>query len=89
LLLAPLGLALLPVGVVLEKTLKDEIVIKKNLEEKQMVKRTLYPGGSQNGFLYFRIDRRDELAGVHGVRLALKNVRTNQLLLVTVAIRNE
>jgi hypothetical protein len=80
------GLAFLPFGLVSEKKYRDEIEIRKNLENNQLLPKTIYEGGSQSGFLYFNIGK--EVEQVRGIQIVLKNIRTKELLSVTVAMGN-
>jgi len=45
-----------------------------------MVLKTLYPGDIHNGFLYFRISKKEDIENVQGVNINLKNLRTDQVL---------
>jgi hypothetical protein len=80
---SPLFLPVLPVAVIFASAsssrLRDDAIIRRNLEDRQMPTKTLYPGGSVNGFLYFKIDKKDDVDGVQGVTLVIKNLRTNEL----------
>lgn len=67
-----------------EATYKDEIEIKRNLEQKQMLPKTVYQGGLHSGFLYFNLGKAEDLTKLQGVLLHIKNVRTNELLSVTI-----
>jgi hypothetical protein len=67
-----------------EAKYKDEIEIKRNLEQKQMLPKTVYQGGLQSGFLYFNLGKAEYLSKLQGILLHIKNVRTNELLSVTI-----
>ena len=61
-------------------SIENENAIRRNLEQKQMVLKTLYPGDIHNGFLYFRISKKEDIENVQGVNINLKNLRTDQVL---------
>jgi hypothetical protein len=76
-----LGVAVaLPFEIVADKKYSDETEIKRNLEEKQMVTKTLYQGSSQNGFFYFNLGKDITIDRVQGIDLSLKNIRTDQVV---------
>jgi len=64
----------------LEKRVKDELEIKKNVEDNLIVNKTIYRGGSHNGFLYFKLNSKDDMVNVKGILICIKNIRTNELL---------
>ncbi len=82
-----LGFAVaLPFGIAADKKYSDETKIQRNLEEKQIVTKTLYPGSSQNGFFYFNLGMNVGIDRVEGISLILKNIRTEQELSFIVKI---
>jgi hypothetical protein len=80
---SPLVIPLLPVAVIFAQSsasqLRDDVMIRRNMEDKQLPTKALYHGGSLNGFLYFRIDKKEEVNNAQGVVLSMKNLRTNEL----------
>jgi hypothetical protein len=51
--------------------------IRRRLEEKELTDKTVYPGGTNCGFLYFKYDIED-LNDIKGLLLRAKNIRTNE-----------
>jgi hypothetical protein len=79
-----LGLAALPFTAVAERSFQNEIEIRKNLEQKQLVPKTIYQGSSHSGFLYFDLGKREDLGKVDGISLTVRNVRTNEISSFTI-----
>jgi hypothetical protein len=80
------SLVLLPFALGAEATYRDEIEIQKNLKQKQILPKTIYQGGLQSGFLYFNLGKAEYLSKLQGVSLSMRNVRTNELLSVTISM---
>ena len=74
---AGLVVFLIPAVIIGEHQAKLSIV-QKNITEKELIAKTVYPGGSHSGFLYFFIPKREDLKNVEGVVLNLKNIRSNE-----------
>lgn len=89
--LAPIavGFVLVIAGIPAQKRLQNELQIRRNLEEKQLLSKTLYPGGTQAGFLYFKLNNKEDLQEVQGINLTLKNVRSNEVLSFSVRISED
>jgi hypothetical protein len=66
---------------------RDAMAIRGNLEDKQLATKTLYPGSTQAGFLYFRLARKEDAATVQGMRFILQNVRSKETLSLSVRIQ--
>jgi hypothetical protein len=80
-----LGLAVVfPLMFAAEKKYGDEFEIRRNLEQKQMVPKTIYQGGSHSGFLYFNLRNEEDLSRVQGVSLSIRNIRTNEISSFTI-----
>ncbi len=85
LLTSPIGLLVfLPAGFAVEKHNRDVTEISRNLNEKSLVEKTVYQGGSHNGFLYFKVNSKEDTANIEGVQINLKNIRTKENLTFTV-----
>jgi len=63
---------LLPVLGVVAKRSMDEFAIARNIEEKQLLDKTLYQGGFNNGFLYFQLRSKEDMYKVEGLSLSMK-----------------
>jgi hypothetical protein len=88
--LAPaLVIPALAFGAAANKQEVDAQLIRDNLEDKRLVSRTLYPGSTQAGFLYFKLDNEADIRRVHGIRINMKNVRSDEVLSLSVNIRDE
>jgi hypothetical protein len=77
----------LPFALGAEVKYKDEIEIKRNLEQKQMLPKTVYQGGLQSGFLYFNLGKTEGIPKLQSILLCIRNVRTNELLSVTINMK--
>jgi hypothetical protein len=67
----------------------DEIEIQRNLEEKQLnFTKTIYEGESQNGFLYFNIEKAEDIKKIQGISLQIKNLRTSEISVITIITGN-
>jgi hypothetical protein len=80
------SLVLLPFALGGEATYRDEIEIQRNLKQKQILPKTIYQGSLQSGFLYFNLGKAEYLSKLQGVSLSMRNVRTNELLSVTISM---
>jgi len=76
--------ATIPIAVAAENKYRDEIAIKKNLEQKQLRPKTLYQGSSHSGFLYFNLGTAESLNKVKGICLRIKNIRTSEISSFTI-----
>lgn len=56
--------------------------IARNMEEKQLTPKIVYPGSTHQGFLYFKIGGRDAAAQIGSISFAAKNIRTNAVTTV-------
>jgi hypothetical protein len=84
LLVSPLlMIAMLPVVFALGTASDNAQYIIRNIEDNRLVDKTVYIGGSNSGFLYFKLERAD-IARLIGVQVALKNLRTNEVLHISV-----
>jgi len=84
-----MALAILPFGLASEKKFHDEVTIQRNLETKQLnYTKTIYQGDSQSGFLYFSIEKAEDLKKVQGVALIIKNIRTNEISSIPIIMGN-
>jgi hypothetical protein len=78
------SLVFLPAALGAEARFRDETEIRRNLEQKQMLPKTIYRGGLQSGFFYFNVGASKSLDAAQGIQVTLRNVRTNELLPITV-----
>jgi hypothetical protein len=76
----------LPVIAIAEKRTMDEVAIKRNIEETQLLDKTIYQGGSHSGFLYFPFKDKKDINRVAGFSLNMKNIRTNEIVSFVIAI---
>lgn len=83
-----LGFAMLPFLFASQKKWHDEVEIRRNLEGKQIVDKTVYKGGSHNGFLYFQLIDKEDINRVQGIHLSMKNIRSSEIVSFTVNISN-
>ena len=74
------GVVILPVVAIAEKRTKDEFEIRRNIEETQLLDKTLYQGGSHSGFLYFQLKRKEDVDSVAGIYLSMKNIRSKEII---------
>ena len=66
---------------------QNEVTILENLRYKELAPKTIYRGGAQNGFLYFKFDRKEDLEHLTAVRVDMKNVRTGEIVALSVKIK--
>jgi hypothetical protein len=69
--------------------MENRALIQKNLEDGKILPKTLYQGGAQNGFLFFRVNKKEDFERVQGVNIAIRNLRTDELLIFTINITNK
>ena len=62
-------------------------VVAQNLEEKKLTHKIVYPGSTHYGFLYFRIEGRDNAQNITRMVFDAKNIRTNEMTTITTVIR--
>lgn len=90
---SPLFLPLFPVAIgaalVDGRRIWNEQLIRKNMEDKNLTDKTIYPGASHSGFLFFRLNAKEDLRVIRGVSLCVKNVRSNETLVFMIDIKNE
>jgi hypothetical protein len=72
-----------------EKKYGDEFEIRRNLEQKQIVTKTIYQGGSHSGFLYFNLGHEEDLSRLQGISLSIRNIRTNEITSFTINTNNQ
>ena len=70
-----------------EKKVKDEYAIKRNIEETQLVDKTLYQGGSNSGFLYFQLKDKEDINKIEGFVLGMKNIRSKEIMSLIIKLR--
>jgi hypothetical protein len=69
-----------------EKKVKDEYAIKRNIEETQLVDKTLYQGSSNSGFLYFQLNDKEDINKIEGILLSMKNIRSKEITSLIIKI---
>jgi hypothetical protein len=72
-----LPIALL-MGPAMEQAALNAQVYGRNLERKELLDRTLYPGESCSGFIYFPLKDRVTVGNIQAVQVILKDVKTKQ-----------
>ena len=77
---------ILPVWGIAEKRTMDEVAIKRNIEESQLLDKTIYQGGSHSGFLYFQLKNKTDMNRVAGFYLSMKNIRSKEIISFTINI---
>lgn len=74
------GLLFGPLGsIAVETHYRNLAIIARNMEEKKLTDRIVYPGSTHHGFIYFRIEGRDDAAQIRRMSFATKNIRTNAI----------
>ncbi|MCL5885365.1 MAG: hypothetical protein M1377_08545 [Deltaproteobacteria bacterium] len=68
------------------KAQEDAFIITRNLEKRELVDRTVYPGESHNGFIYFLLKKDSVPADVRGVRVKLKDMKTGEPLVFSISV---
>lgn len=70
-------------GVVVEQHYVNLAIIARNMEEKKLVDKIVYPGNSHYGFVYFRIEIEDDAVLIKDISFDAKNIRTNEMITIT------
>jgi hypothetical protein len=81
-------LALFPFAISSFKSSKDEITISRIIEEKQMPNKTIYRGGIQSGFLYFKLGKKEDVSKIQGINFNMRNLRSSEIVSITVNMGN-
>jgi hypothetical protein len=85
---SPMAIPLLPVATIFalsaQGRMKDDSEIRRNLEDKKLEPKTLFQGGAQNGFIYFKINEKKDIENVQGINLGVRNLRTGELSIFTI-----
>ena len=72
----------LPTAIVLSHFTEVEAVklrlIKDNVERKELLERTVYPGEAHRGFVYFNFDKQAPLNGLVAVKVSVERLRTRE-----------
>jgi len=88
-LLAPAGAILLfPVMVAVGAHQLNLSIIQKNITEKEIVDKTVYPGGSNSEFLYFQLVKTEDINHLKGVVINIKNIRSHEIQPIKVDMMN-
>ncbi len=81
------GIALLPFLLAAEHQRDTALKINDNLTKKGLVDRTLYPGETASGFVYFPLSKPEQVSDVAGFVVKVKNLKTNQVAEVILPAR--
>ena len=68
---------------------KNDQLIRRNLEDKVILDKTIYPGSSHSGFLFFVLNTNKGAEGIRGIALCLKNIRSKEALFFMIEITSE
>ena len=74
------GIALLPFLLAAEHQRDTALKINDNLTKKALTDRTLYPGETASGFVYFPLSQPEQVSDVAGFVVKVKNLKTNQVV---------
>lgn len=83
------GIATLPFVFVAEDAYKDAVDVAKNMETVKLVDKTVYPGGCHSGFLYFKLENKDDAGNIEIIQLNARNIRTNESITFTIRIKRQ
>lgn len=72
--------AIIAVGLSLQHKAQNEREIKRNYEEKKLLDKTIYQGGSDAGFLYFSLNCKEDIQKVEGILLIMMNIRSKETI---------
>ena len=70
-------------GVIIEQHYVNLAIIARNMEEKKLVDKIVYPSSSHYGFVYFRIEKEDDMVSIKEISFDIKNIRTNEMITLT------
>ena len=76
--------AMAPIALVAEREVLNEGKIARNLEDKMIMGKPVYPGDSLYGFLYFKLGSKEEITNISHLQVHLNNIRTRQTLVFAV-----
>jgi hypothetical protein len=65
---------------------ENEELISRNIEDKKIMEKTVYPGDSQSGFIYFQLEKREAVEDLVAVHLEVRNIRTGEIISFLVEI---
>lgn len=72
-------------GIIGDIGIKETNIVR-NIENRLMTEKTIFKKDSQNGFIYVKFDGIADIASITGLRLYMKNVRTNEVVMIPVVI---
>jgi hypothetical protein len=81
------ALGILALGIDGDAAIRDHKT-RQNLVNKELREKTLFPGESQHGFLYFRCDSPADIESVGSVTLGVLNLETYERLWINVPIKD-
>lgn len=82
LVLSPISPTILLVGVYASIYQENIDIVVRNLEEKYLTDKIVYPGSSHHGFIYFKIDKKEYIANIVGISLEAQNIRTKEIITI-------
>ena len=57
---------------------REQLVsISQNIIKREFTDKTVYPGGSHNGFLYLKFSKEEDIKHIDGFLFTIENIRTN------------
>lgn len=63
-----------------------ESIVRRNLDDKGLVDKIVYSGMSNKGFLYFWVNKKEEIRFIDKIIFSAKNIRTDEIKLMTVKV---
>jgi hypothetical protein len=72
-----LPLALIP-AFLIDQKIAEINYINMNIKNRSFVDRTIYPGETQSGFIYFRVPGREPVSHIKCINLAVKELRSEK-----------
>jgi hypothetical protein len=67
------------------QTRRDQLVsIAQNISKKALTDKTVYPGGSHNGFLYLKFSKEEDIKFIDSILFNVRNIRTDDIQTIRV-----
>lgn len=85
-ILLPVALSMMNTG---DQRINDAIVASENISRKEFVDRTIYPGESHQGFIYFHIKSREELDKIVAIEVKIKELRSEEYVTFMFNVKKE
>ena len=73
--------------IALETHYTNLAIIARNLQEKRLVDKIVYPGSAHHGFMYYKVESSADAARIRSISFDARNVRTDEIVTMTTVMR--